>query len=158
MINDYLLEEKINALKNHAVLIFNKLDEIIDYDDDKSINFLKNFSYNGNKYDLTTNKGTKKYLLAKFKESFPQYNIKERVPKELINKFTQWRSHGESYKNIYIFQNKKGVMEKIYRYCNVEGDNNYYDYSPTGFWFASPAKIIETKERIIVIQEHVLDC
>lgn len=108
-------------------------------------------------FDTTTLKGLKKFLKHQYKIEY--YIGQERkFPFDFINKFTHAPEHGESYTNVWIFKNLPETMDKIKMHFNLEGESNYYDYSPTGLWFASPAEVLVYEERIILIQSHHLDC
>jgi hypothetical protein len=114
----------------------------------------------GEKLDINNReefKEFKKKIKQAYKREFPS-RIKRRYPKHFINKFHFTDEHGENSTTVIIFENKKGVMEGIHANLNVEGDRNYYDYSPTGLWFSDPAKIYEFKERIVYVQHSTLDC
>jgi hypothetical protein len=101
-------------------------------------------------------KKAKKIIKKMYKNQFPVR--KKRYPKHFINQFRFVDESGENATVVIIFENKKGVMEGIHANLNVEGDSNYYDYSPTGLWFADRAKIYEFEERIVYVQRSSLDC
>lgn len=145
----YLTNEE--SLRNLAITVFG----VVENEEVKKI--LKNFKWRDGEYDLTVDSGRKKYLKHVYLYNFP--NVEKKYPNELVNKFTvHFENDYEMYKNVYIFRNKKDIMKKINSMINIDGDENNYAYSPTGFWFADQAKIIKTKDRVIVIQAHRLDC
>ncbi len=117
---------------------------------------LSKFKYENRLFDLTTMEGTKKYLKHLYKKAFPVY--KNRMPKGLINHICREDESGESRIDVYIFHKEDDTMDRIRNNMNLEGDDNHYDYSPTGFWFRSRADIIEADDRIIVMQGCSLDC
>lgn len=104
-----------------------------------------------------TVKDAKKRLKDTYKKEFPVYKD-TKTPPVFINMFTHHEEHGESYTNIYMFKQHKNTMKWIQQNFNLEGDENHYDYSPTGLWFRDKAKVIQTKDRVFIIQRHLLDC
>jgi hypothetical protein len=152
-------EERMDNLKDFAVHMFKIKREEVDTRKEERTDLLKKFPFNGKRFDLTTDKGTKKFIQAHVDHEFPMLKEKPRKqPRELVNKFTRWDESGESNTTVYIFENKKGVLKNIYKHMNVEGDSNHYDYSPTGLWFRDQAEIKVKGERIFVTQRAMLDC
>lgn len=98
----------------------------------------------------------KKKMKLAYKREFPTY--KKRYPKQLVNRFKMVSKDGESFTNVFVFKNENNILESIYNNLNVHGDKNHYDYSPTGRWFAEPAKILVFDERVFFIQTVILDC
>lgn len=110
----------------------------------------------GRECNMSTLKGIKKFLKARYQSVFPY--MRKRKLKHLINVITRLSECGEHRTTIWIFENTEKTMGIIERNLDLEADKNYYDYSPTGLWFNSEAEIITTKERIIVKQTASLDC
>lgn len=104
-------------------------------------------------------KGIKKYLREFYKSHLSSYEENVRDKRSgLINHFQHIDQYGEDMVNVYIYENLEGIMDIIQNDINIHGDENHYNYSPTGFWFASKAKVIKTDNRIFVIQGVALDC
>src|SRR5690606_27182728 len=100
--------------------------------------------------DLTDVKSIKRYLKNLYKDHSPKQltvNIAEH-----INSWIVYAEDGESYKTVRIFQKTDEIMEKISEYYNTEGDDNYYDYSPTGLWFRDYARFYTKGNRVFMIQ------
>lgn len=112
---------------------------------------------NPREFDLTTEKGRKKYFKFVYKKENPSYNA-DNIP-EFINGFVKYAEDGESRTEVMFFENKDcSTHEKVYDNYPLHGEDNPYDYSPTGIWFRETAGWYVTDERIITIQHVTLDC
>lgn len=147
-------KEKMESISKHATHMMNLLAEL--NQEEKDMKALKNFPSFGKKFDLTSLEGTKKYLKAMYRKEFPRY--KRRVPKCKINEWETGSECGEHKTYIGIFAKTPKTMEVVSQYIDLEADNNYYDYSPTGLWFGDEARIIDLEDRIIVRKTWSLDC
>ncbi|WP_144473038.1 hypothetical protein [Bacillus pumilus] len=127
-----------------------------DYEINRLINDKRYFK---SKKFNTNLKGLKKYLREFYKSHLSSYEESVKDKRSgLINHFQHVDPYGEHVVNVYIYENLKGIMDIIQNDINLMGDENNYDYSPTGLWFAGKAKVIKTDNRIFVIQGVALDC
>lgn len=97
----------------------------------------------------------KKYLIKEAEISEKQYFQQHGA----INFYSNYDESGERRNDIFVLPAAE-ADKFIDRFINMEAEENYYDYSPTGLWFGGCAERIEKAAAglVIIKKPYRLDC